>query len=319
MTCFTICSNNYIYKALVLAASVKKLDKTPVLLFLADEPEEGIDYPSLIFDRVVLLDELGIPNLQWMKEHYSIVELNTAIKPFAFKYLLKHTAHDSLYYFDPDIRVYQPVSAFERFWAGSSILLTPHILTPIPLDGKFPAENLFLNHGTFNLGFLGLKRSEQADHLLSWWSERMLERCTINLVEGYFVDQIWFNLVPGFFHPVTVTDHPGWNMSYWNLHERTLSHDNDGYLVNGNKPLFFFHFSSFDPRLVQIHYKPDFRYRFEDNETLKTLYREYLVELNGNNPDFYKGFAYFKGRFPLPAPRPSLGQRVIRKIRALMH
>jgi hypothetical protein len=223
MSCFTICSNNYIGKALVLASSIKQLEETPVFLFLADEREETIDYNALAFDRVVFLEELEIPNLQWMKEHYSIVELNTAIKPFAFDYLFQHTPADLCYYFDPDMRVYQPISAFAPYWAGNPVLLTPHVLTPIPFDGQFPGENLFLNHGTFNLGFLGLQRSDQSDRLLSWWSERMREHCIINLTEGYFVDQIWFNLVPGFFGPVTITHQPGWNMAYWNLHERILT------------------------------------------------------------------------------------------------
>jgi hypothetical protein len=38
----------------------------------------------------------------------------------------------------------------------------------------------------------------------------------------------------------------GLNMAFWNLHERVLKKDDQGYLVNNKFRLVFFHFSSFD-------------------------------------------------------------------------
>jgi hypothetical protein len=59
---------------------------------------------------------------------------------------------------------------------------------------------------------------------------------------GTFVDQKWIDLVPAFFDKVCILKHPGCNIAYWNLHERTLSQGKDAILVN-NQPLCFFHFS----------------------------------------------------------------------------
>ena len=317
MISFTICSNNYIHKAQVLANSIQKLSGTPIYLFLADLNDSKISYSQLNFNKVIFLEELNIPNLQWMKEHYSIVELNTAIKPFAFSYLLRHTDAADFFYFDPDMCLFQPLTAFEPLWKDATILLTPHILSPIPFDGKFPGENLFLNHGIYNLGFLGLKRGAVTEKLLGWWSERSLEYCKIDLSEGYFVDQLWFNLVPGLFGSTTITPHPGCNMSYWNLHERMLSLVAGNYVVNTTEPLIFYHFSSFDAEVNHIHYKKDIRYSFADQGALKTLYKEYAAALDNFSQEFYQGFSYFNGQYPLVAPKPTILKRILRKVKSL--
>jgi len=67
MIAFTICANNYIYKAQVLADSIQRTSAIPVYLVLADE-RTSMDYTALNFTAVIDPEELGIPNLQWMKE-----------------------------------------------------------------------------------------------------------------------------------------------------------------------------------------------------------------------------------------------------------
>lgn len=52
-----------------------------------------------------------------------------------------------------------------------SILLTPHIYTPVPVDGKKPGENTFLNYGIYNLGFLALKNDFTAREFAHWWKK----------------------------------------------------------------------------------------------------------------------------------------------------
>lgn len=316
---FTICSNNYLYKAQVLSRSIQERSEVPVYLFLADRRQETIAYEKLNFEKVIFLEELALPDLKWMIEHYSVVEMNTAIKPFAFRYLFQVAGAGTVYFFDPDVKIYQPLSFFDPFWGAHTILLTPHVLTPIPLDSKFPAENLFLNHGTYNLGFLGLKTGEATLRMLEWWSERMQQHCLIDLAEGYFVDQLWFNLVPLFFKSTAVIEHYGCNMSYWNLHERRLELDDEGYRVNGNQPLIFYHFSHFDVALDHIHDIAQFRYAFTGRDALKILYQDYLTDLKRFDPAFFSAFRYFDGRYPLAPPPPSLWSRVRGKIRSLRH
>ncbi|MXV52825.1 hypothetical protein GS399_17775 [Pedobacter sp. HMF7647] len=311
---FTICSNNYLNKALVLLKSIKSQNAVPVYLFLADEKSDQINYAGLGFEKVITPDELDIPNLQWQLENYNVVEFNTAIKGVAFKYLFKHTGASTVYYFDPDIKVYRPINAFEQFWENTSILLTPHILEPIPFDGLFPGENLFLNHGIYNLGFLGLKRSGSSDKFLNWWCERLAEKCVIDLKEGYFTDQIWFNLVPLLFKDVTVAEHPGLNAAYWNLHDRSIKLIGGNFKVNDTEDLFFYHFSSFDKFLKQLMPRADGRFTFENRPEMIKLYTDYLYDLQKENSHDYNSINYYNSKYPFQIPSVSLAKRITNKI-----
>lgn len=315
MIAFTICANNFIYKAQVLADSILQTSAIPVYLVLADEQSALIDYTRLNFAKVITPEELGIPNLQWMKENYDVVEFSTALKSFAFTYFFKKTSADRVFFFDPDIKVYAPLQNLAVYWDNATVLLTPHILTPLPFDDKFPGENLFLNHGIYNLGFLGLKRGDVANALLNWWSARMKEHCIISLAYGFFVDQLWFNLVPGLFGEAAIIQQPGCNMAYWNLHERRLTFVENKYWVN-EQPLFFYHFSGVDKTLAQICKTPHYRHHFNDEPILKNLYQDYLDHTNQFEPHRFHNISYFDGKYPVLPPMPTLLQRVIRKIKA---
>ena len=314
MIAFTICANNYIYKAQVLADSIKLTSAIPVYLVLADERSNLIDYSLLNFTGIIYPEDLPIPNLQWMKENYDVVEFSTAIKSFAFTYFFEKTASDHVFFFDPDIKVYQPLQDLRVFWDNASILLTPHILTPLPFDNKFPGENLFLNHGIFNLGFLGLKKGKVTNALLNWWNDRMAEHCIISLTYGFFVDQLWFNLVPGLFGETTVIRHPGCNMAYWNLHERQLTTADGKYQVN-HQPLIFYHFSGVDMSLTHICKTANYRYSFDEQPALKILYQDYLDHSNHFDPSKFNNISYFEGKYPIAPPQPTLFQRIIKRIK----
>jgi len=315
MIAFTICSNNYLAKACVLLKSIKSKGDTPVYLFLADCKSDHIDYSLLGFDDVVIPEQLEIENLQWQLENYNIIEFNTALKGPAFKYLFSKTKGDIIYYFDPDIKIYQPLELFNRYWNNKSILLTPHILSPIPFDGLFPGENLFLNHGIYNLGFLGLKRSEVTEDFLNWWNQRLAHKCIIDLKEGYFTDQIWLTLAPLLFKDVCVIEHPGFNAAYWNLHDRSIEFKDGTALVNKTEDLYFYHFSSFDVKLEQLIPTDNARYNFNSRKEMIALYTDYLNDLLHYNMTNYESFNYYNGIYPkLKKYNPSIIARIKRRL-----
>lgn len=275
---FTLCSNNYFAQAHALGRSF--LRHHPLSLFyivLVDKRAPGIvsDLPGI---RILEIESIE-GNIHELALRYNIIELNTAVKPQVFSYLFSHTDADQLFYLDPDIYVYRSFDQLEALLSHYQVLLTPHILKPIPIDGKTPQENDFLNYGIYNLGFIALRRSEQADVLLKWWKERTYRYGYIDLARGLFVDQLWINLAPVMFKGVYVLDHPGYNMGPWNLHERWLTHDGDAYYVQKDQPLYFYHFSTFDPtRPPSIH--PVFnRFQLDERSDLGGLYQQYAEEL----------------------------------------
>jgi hypothetical protein len=142
--------------------------------------------------------------------------------------------------------VLQPLAEVRRAVESAGIVLTPHTLAPIPRDGLRPSEEGILNTGVFNLGFLALRASDDASRLLEWWGARVREACGIDYVCGMFFDQKWIDLAPAYYPATVILRHPGYNVAYWNLHERPLERGDASFFARG-EPLVFFHFSGFDP------------------------------------------------------------------------
>jgi hypothetical protein len=284
---FTVCSNNYLAQASVLGHSLKKqLDDVQFFTVLVDEYNETIDYTAFPFITIPIRNiEPGIDELS---EKYNIVELNTCIKPRAFKYFFDNYAAKQVIYFDPDIVIYDTLQWINPLFESHSILLTPHILSAIPPDGKKPDENTFLNYGLYNLGFIGIQRSEESIKFIDWWKERTYINGFDKPGEGIFVDQLYVNLAPVFFKGVYIIADKGCNMAPWNLHERHLTKEDELYKVNNKETLKFFHFASFKLNANEFPLLFYNRFLMKNREDLHELYTDYNKKLLAANYPFYQ-------------------------------
>lgn len=269
----------------------------------------------------VLLADLPLDDIRREAMKFDILELNTNVKPTFLKLLFARYGFETLTYLDPDIFVYSPLTpVFETLKSGASAVLTPHITTPIT-DTKLPSEQDHLYNGTYNLGFIALRRSPEVDDLLNWWERRCLDLGFSEGRTGLFVDQKWMNLAPGFFPNVHILRHTGCNMAYWNLHERRLTGDgarritDDGAgrmpenpaqpstarhpdpelaegeeppqfalapTVNNTTPLAFFHFSGIVPSDTASLSKHTNRYTLGDRPDLQPLFAAYKATVLAN-------------------------------------
>ena len=295
---FTICSNNYLAQAKTLGDSLLKNNPNySFFIILCDKKNEKIDYSFFEPHEIIEVEKIAITSFDKMADQYSVVELNTSIKPFVFGYLFeKYPEIETVLYLDPDIVVFGSLEILEADFNDSSVLLTPHIYTPINFDGKNPTESLFTNYGMYNLGFLGLKRGADSSELISWWKERLAVNCFEKIEEGIFVDQLPMNFAPLFFDNVKILKNMGLNMAPWNLHERKLSFKDNTFFVNEKKPLVFFHFSSYKPDSPDVIASFYDRYSFNDNKALKDLYDNYRNELLKNKFLLYKEITCFYGK-----------------------
>lgn len=292
---FTLCSNNYIPQARLLIDSF--LQFNPDYLFvlgLVDEKSADLDYSFNDKLTVVSCSEV-LPEkilIQWKKQ-YKIVELNTAPKPFYFQYLFeKYPKAGHIIFFDPDIYVYNTFDYVEHCLQENDIILTPHTCTPVPLDGKKPSDRAYLKYGIFNLGFIAVKRSANAEEFLHWLSERLKNYCYMEVNLGMYVDQLWINHVSVYFNNVFVSKHMGLNCAYWNLHERYFSLSNDNtYVVNKTDLLLFFHFSALDLNDINSISKSQNRYSLQQRDDLRDLVNDYSKKLVAARAD---------GRYDIP-------------------
>jgi hypothetical protein len=290
----TIVSPNYLAYARTVSASYLKQhpEHRFFILIVADlSLEDRKVFEGEEFTPVMLM-EIGLADVRGEGMKYDILELNTNVKPTFMKYLIQTFDLESLIYLDPDIFVYSPLTpVFEALNGGASAILTPHLTTPVD-DDKLPGEQEMLYNGTYNLGFVAVRRCEESWRLLSWWERRCLDLGFSEGRTGLFVDQKWMNLAPGMFDQVKILRHPGCNMAYWNLHERTLTEDAENYAVNGLVRLCFFHFSGIvldDPAMLS---KNTNRYTLADRPDLSRIFREYKTAVLANKGDVREGMAY---------------------------
>lgn len=284
---FTICSNNYLAQAKALGDSIKKTNPDYIFFIgLVDLLSEEINYDEEIGHPIILSHEIGIPEFESLWKKYNIIELNTCVKPFYLEYFTeKYCDLTHLMYFDPDTYIFGNLSNIEKELVNNKeIILTPHILSPIPIDEKMPNEQIFLNYGTYNLGFIGVKNPKNNIPFFKWWSERTYNSGYDKVSEGLFVDQLWMNLTPIFFGNCIISKNPGLNMGPWNLHERYLSKNEASNLViNKNEELIFYHFSNYKYNLPNILASYYDRFSFETRTDLVELYNDYRNTLILNN------------------------------------
>lgn len=245
---FTSITANYLPKARVLAQSVKKHHPEVIFsLLLAETAPLEMTADFTDFDEVTLLNDLPIPDLPaWLFKH-SVVEACTAIKGFYLEQLLERDNCDAVFYLDPDIVVFSPLTLLFEQLEHASILLTPHLL-----EAEEKEEDIIINelsalkHGVYNLGFLGIKNTQEGKKFASWWKARLSHFCYADIPSGMFTDQRWVDLAPAFFSDLAIIRHPGCNVATWNLNRRHLEGSfEQGFTVNA-KPLIFYHFSGFD-------------------------------------------------------------------------
>jgi hypothetical protein len=310
---FTTCTNNYLAQAKTLADSILHYNEDITFIyFIIDKPHQDIDYRSLAPCKTVFIQELVDPELlNRMCRKYNIVELATSVKATAFKYIFNNYPEAAnVFFFDPDVKTYEPLTSLENEFTGSDILLTPHILTPIRTDNRMPYENLFLKFGVYNTGFLGVKRTPVALSMLDWWEGKLLEECYIDTENGLFVDQLCINFLPVFYPHVKVLTSYGYNMGPWNLHERFITNSSGTKIIlNDGTPLVFYHFSSFD--LHNKHAFPYYynRYNFEERKDLLEIYNEYADDLVKNSVYTY---SKIKCAFDLKPLNPAFSVRVLK-------
>lgn len=293
---FTICSVNYLAQAKTLEQSLQLHNPDiQYVIGLTDKIErKNIDQATLPKAPLLEVHKLGIKNFDWMCKNYDITELNTAVKPFFIEYFFKQNPNvTKLIYFDPDIIVYQPLTELLDKLNTHSIVVTPHICSPLH-DDFHPNEETHLNTGIFNLGFIAFNRSQSSFDFVKWWQQKLAYECKIDLENGLFVDQNWVNFAPYYVDNVLIEKNLGYNMAYWNLHERKIMKEENTWMVESTShlltPLIFFHFSGYQLSKPNVLSKYQNRFTFEQRPDVKPLFDDYAKQLSANHNEYFSQF-----------------------------
>ncbi|EIT84617.1 glycosyltransferase [Fictibacillus macauensis ZFHKF-1] len=272
----TVISSNYLSFAKALASSFLTHHPDGVIWVLITDGTKGEKDAS---GRItyVTVEQIGVPNAASFCFRYGPAELCNALKPYLLTYAMKQHPDYRFLFLDADIYLYSPLQELEELVATHSIILTPHITSPLPQDQKIPSELDLIRAGTYNAGCIALRNDEHSKQFLRWWSDHLEHECMNDQKKGLFMDQKWLELVPGLFSGVHILRNKAYNAAYWNLHERKISRQDNQYYVN-EQPLAFFHFSGYDYELQRVsHYQN--RYKMTDSEDVRSLFEQYKREL----------------------------------------
>ncbi|MBV9734808.1 MAG: glycosyltransferase family 4 protein [Acidisphaera sp.] len=298
---FTIVSANYIGYAATLMQSVRAFHPDVArYIVLADAPRAFPDVD--LAAELIGCDDLGIPLIENMKLWYSVIEFNTAIKPYVFRHLFGPRDCTQVVYLDPDILLFAPLEEVFAALAENTLVLTPHMMQPLQ-DGREPSDLTILRSGVYNLGFLALRRDADAERLVGWWSERCFAHCRVDVAANLFTDQRWMDLAPAFVPRSFILRHTGYNVAYWNIAHRRVAKQGEGWTVDG-APLVFFHFSGIEPGKPEVFSKHQNRFDATNlPPAIAELCADYRELVAANRFAAYKpvpyGFANFGNGRPI--------------------
>ncbi len=293
---FTIVSANYIgYAATLMQSVASHVLGAERFIILADK---RIDFPDLALSATLLdCDQLGIPLIENMKAWYTVIEFNTAVKPYAFLHMFGTLGFDEACYIDPDILLFSGMPEVFNALADHSCVLTPHMMKPLQ-DGCEPSDLTIMKSGIYNLGFLGLRNDADGVALARWWADRCFRHCRVDIAGHMFTDQRWMDLAPAFVSRPFILRHPGYNVAYWNLAHRAVTRGRSGeWLVNGER-LVFFHFSGIAPNVPGSFSKHQNRFTAANLGVVNELCDYYRRLVLANRWEAFSKTPYGFGNFP---------------------
>ena len=319
VTACTVVARNYLPAARVLARSYREHhpDHEFVIAVIdADTPAEaaGPDLSEVTEARVIGPAEFGIDKQDYLRmaTAYDVTELATAVKPYVLREL-RRAGRDVVIYLDPDITVFRPMPEVAELAMRHQLVLTPHFTEPLPRDGLEPDESVIMGTGVFNLGFVAT--GPGSEEFLDFWAERLRHDAIVAPEQQLFTDQRWVDQVPALFEHTVLRD-PGFNVAYWNLHERPLAKAADGTVTAGGSPLRFFHFSGYRPErpwLLTLHCARRPRVLLSDHPVLRELCDSYGAALReAGYAETLEAIPYGYATFPDGTPLTRTIRRVFR-------
>lgn len=285
---FTICSNNYLARAKVTAETfTSKHPNYKFFVFLVDTFISEIDYDFIPNVKIIAIKDVVL-DVEELAHRYNIIELNTAVKPGVFNYLISQYSPSLIIFLDPDLYIYDHFLEIESLIENGdcNLVVTPHFCSPID-DGKVPSEIHLSVYGLFNLGFLALKNSIESKRFLNWWHDRLMKYCYIDPGNGMFTDQLWVNHAPIYFDGVHILKHLGYNVANWNLYERMIEKRDEVYYVNEVERLKFFHFSHYKFLNPYIISSQQNRHVIDELPHMREIIDQYQSLLIDANQDFF--------------------------------
>jgi hypothetical protein len=238
----SIATNTYLSRFSCLLSSLRRHHADAIVILCQPERELHPIVQKLPV-HAVRAGDLHSADFWKVPLRQSMAEVARAIRPRLIQRAFDMYPHESLFIaLDSDMTVEAPLVEATDLISRSDIVVTPHYLQAQPSQ---PPADLFLalSRGTYNTGFIGLRRTTVASDFLAWWQEKSESFYGSDPVRGLYYEQKWLDAAAAVF-PLTVLDHPGYNIGYWNVRERSIQWGGDQWESCG-QPLRCMHWAGF--------------------------------------------------------------------------
>lgn len=297
---FTIITRSYLPLAKVLFSSISNNNNNNFeienIVFVIDgddefKKENQSDNYKILTGIDIYNDNLDL--FRSLSFKYDITEFCTCIKPRAFEFLLESDLYKNIFYFDPDICVFDKLSLIVNSLEGYLFALTPHGLTP---DVNQNIYKQLLGSGVFNLGFLGVSNEPEVFDFVNFWKYNCENNCYRESSENLFTDQKWVDLIGSFYaiNKINIIRNFSFNVAPWNSFERKIIFNEGAFEVNFNnmskQKLLFYHFSGFDYSNLSLNINEKFT--VNEGDDLNLLLENYRDNLNRFNINEFINIGY---------------------------
>lgn len=277
----TAASTEYLHKVLALYNSIVRYDSSFCIYILCLETQAYDILTTLNLANTVLirLNELEQEDgkLAAVKEDRTLREYAWTAKASIIIYIFRHYNNvPSLIWIDSDTMfLADPSMIFEKF-SVYSILLTLERFTD---EHKYLSEQ----YGTYQMGFIGFRRDENAILCLEWFREKLTDWCFDKFEDGRWADQKYADDWTERFKGVGIMDSTGVNMTpfilYTLIEDRKLKlSEKKGGVYAGNERITLFHYYGFkyhnSHEFDLCSYDMDFH-----DEAIRLVYLPYINEI----------------------------------------
>lgn len=143
---------------------------------------------------------------------------------------------------DGDMEVFANLEYIYDALDEYDIVVTPHILKPLPRDGKLLRLEDICFSGSYNSAFFACSNRAPAREFVEWWLKESLIHKEIDFSLCRFSEQGWLRFVADFVDKVWINREPGLNYAYWRYDGKNFGHDGETWTVE-NQKLKLFHYT----------------------------------------------------------------------------
>lgn len=191
-------------------------------------------------------------NIERLVARYEPTDLASLLLPAVLRSYCERTSAPVLH-LPPSAWLLSDLEPIEAQIANHSVVLVPRMSADIPDDGLEPSRLQMERAGRIDESVIAVDGRADAIGFLAWWGKHVEE--TIGAIDGRHMgarpeDRPWLarflELAPARFSTAVVDD-PGFNLSMWNLHERTLGGTADHPEVEGAGAARLMNLPGFEP------------------------------------------------------------------------